>query len=114
MTEEQAALSERLRVALADEPVTREISMFGGRCFMVAERLAVCAMRGGALLLRVRGEDHDALLDRPGAAQAEMGRGRSMGVGWIEVGADAIADDAGLASWVAIAMAHNRTERVRA
>ena len=33
-------LIERLRELLVEEPVTREVSMFGGRCFMVSAKIA--------------------------------------------------------------------------
>lgn len=109
MTPAQILLVERVRELIADEPVQREVSMFGGRSFMVNEKMVVSALKGGGLLVRVDAERHDELLDRPGATQAEMGPGRDMGPGWIEVTADAIATDQGLASWVEVAMAYNRT-----
>ena len=37
-----------------------------------------------------------------------MGTGREMGPGWIEVSAEAIADDKALASWLETAMDFNR------
>lgn len=108
MTPEQAAVIERLRSLLAAEPTVREVSMFGGRSIMVNEKMIVAAQRDGALLVRVAAERHDALLAEPGAAQAEMGAGRDMGPGWIEVEASAIARDDRLAFWLAAAMEHNR------
>lgn len=108
MTPAQTALVERLRTLLAGEPVVREVSMFGGRSFMVNEKMIVSASRDGGLLVRVAAGRHDELLARPGAAQAEMGAGRDMGPGWIDVDADAIAGDEQLADWIAIAMEHNR------
>jgi TfoX/Sxy family transcriptional regulator of competence genes len=108
MTAEQAALVERLRALLADEPVLREVSMFGGRSFMVNEKLIVSALKHGGLLVRVDADRHDELLARTGASQAEMGPGRDMGPGWIEVEADAIRDDELLSAWLGIAMEHNR------
>ncbi len=105
----QALLIERVRDLLADEPVTREVSMFGGRAFMVNEKMIVSALKDGGLLVRVASDRHDELLTRPGAAQAEMGAGRDMGPGWIEVAAPTITDDAGLAFWVGIALEHNQT-----
>lgn len=108
MTPEQTDLVERLRALVAEEPVTREVSMFGGRSFMVNEKMIVSALKNGGLLVRVAADRHDELLRRPGAAQAEMGPGRDMGPGWIEVNATALGDDEQLSSWVAIAMEHNR------
>jgi len=108
MTAEQAALVERLRALLADESVLREVSMFGGRSFMVNEKMIVSALKHGGLLVRVDADRHDELLARTGASQAEMGPGRDMGPGWIEVEADAIRDDEPLSAWLGIAMEHNR------
>lgn len=108
MTPEQTTLVERLRTLLASEPVTRETSMFGVRAFMVNEKMVVSAMKAGGLLIRVDADLHKELVGRPGAKQAEMGTGRTMGPGWIEVEADAIHDDKQLASWVGVAMEHNR------
>lgn len=108
MTPEQAALVERLRTLLASEQVVRETSMFGVRSFMVNEKMAVSALKGGGLLVRVDAGRNDELLSRPGAAQAEMGTARTMGPGWIEIAADAINDDRQLAAWVDIAMEYNR------
>ncbi|MFV0535700.1 MAG: TfoX/Sxy family protein [Cumulibacter sp.] len=109
MTEEQEALCERIRAALATEPVTREVSMFGGRAFMVREKMLVSAGKDGSLLVRVPAERHAELLGRRGASQAEMGSGRDMGPGWIEVSAatlnEGVADP--LAQWLAVALEHN-------
>nr|WP_284711077.1 TfoX/Sxy family protein [Brevibacterium sp. XM4083] len=108
MTPEQTRLVDRVRTALAGEAVVREVSMFGGRSFMVYEKLAVCALKTGALLARVDADRHAELLDRPGAAQAEMGAGRTMGPGWIEVAATALEREADLTRWVGLALEHNR------
>ncbi len=85
--------------------------MFGGRSFMVDDRMVVSARKGGRLLVRVAPERHEELLDRPGAAPAEMGRGRRMGVGWIEVAPEAISEDEHLLEWVRIALSHDPRER---
>ena len=90
MTAEQAALVDRLRSLLSAEPTVREVSMFGGRSIMVNEKMIVAAQKDGALLVRVAADRHD------------------MGPGWIDVAPAAIADDDGLAFWVAAAMEHNR------
>lgn len=108
MTPEQVNLVERLRTLLVEEPLVREVSMFGGRSIMVNEKMTVSALKHGGLLVRVDADQHADLLHAPGAEQAEMGPGRDMGPGWIEVAAGAIDDDQALASWVEIAMAHNR------
>ncbi|GAB10338.1 hypothetical protein GOARA_056_00850 [Gordonia araii NBRC 100433] len=101
-------LVERLREHLAEEPVTREISMFGGRALMVNEKMAVCALKDGDLLVRVDAGEHDDLLRRPGAEQAEMGAGREMGPGWIAVAGESIGRDEELVFWLEKALEYNR------
>lgn len=105
---QQTDLIERLRAQFAEEPSTREVSMFGGRSFMVNDKMVVSAFKRGDLLVRVDAERHDALTRQPGATQAEMGAGRSMGPGWIAVSAAAIAGDDGLSFWLDAAMDYNR------
>ncbi|WP_166983151.1 TfoX/Sxy family protein [Paramicrobacterium fandaimingii] len=109
MTPEQTVLIERIRTLILHETAVREVSMFGGRSVMVNEKMIASALKGGDLLVRVDAARHDELLDRAGATQAEMGLGRDMGPGWIEITADAIADDKHLSSWIEVAMEHNRS-----
>ncbi len=104
MTPAQSELVARLRALLADRSPVREASMFGSRSFMVAERLAVAAMKDGGLLVRVPSERHDELIGCPGARQAEMGAGRTMGPSWLTVSAEAIRSDEGLAFWLGVAL----------
>jgi TfoX/Sxy family transcriptional regulator of competence genes len=105
---EQAELIERVRDQLVPEPTTREVSMFGGRSFLVNDKLVVSALKDGDLLVRVDAGRHTEFTARPGARQAEMGAGRTMGPGWIAVSADAITDDEGLSYWLDVALDHNR------
>ena len=105
---QQADPIERLRALLAEEPTTREVSMFGGRSFMVNDKMVASVRKEGELLVRVDAERHGELLRRSGAAQAEMGTGRDMGPGWISVSAAAIAGDEGLSFWLDAALDHNR------
>lgn len=109
MTPDQTTLVERIRALIAGEPVVREVSMFGGRSVMVNDKMIASALKDGSLLVRVDADQHDELLTRPGATQAEMGPGRDMGPGWIEVAADALSDEVRLSSWIGIAMDYNRT-----
>ena len=104
----QASLIERVRAALASESSTREVSMFGGRSFMVDERMAVSARKQGDLLVRVTADRHDLHLARSGATTAVMGKDRAMGPGWISVDATAIASDTDLATWIGIALDEHR------
>lgn len=102
-------LAKRLRALLFDEPTLREVSMFGGRAFMVNGKIIVSALKDGDLLVRVAAEKHNELLLKPGAVPAEMGAGRGMGPGWIAVKSEAIADTGSLSWWIAAALDHNRT-----
>ncbi|MGP9489996.1 TfoX/Sxy family protein [Glutamicibacter sp. AOP12-B1-11] len=104
----QQLLIERIREKLAGEPVLREVSMFGGHSFMVNEKLLVGALKEGALLVHVAPANHTELLLSPGAGQAEMGTGRSMGPGWIQVDAASLEKDEALASWLGTALEFNR------
>lgn len=108
MTTAQIELIERIRALLVNETVVREVSMFGGRSFMVNEKMIVSALKGGGLLVRVPADQHDELLSQPGANQAEMGPSRDMGPGWIEVTSEAINGDDGLSFWIGIALAYNQ------
>jgi hypothetical protein len=106
-TPRQAALVERLRALLAAEPSVRVVPMFGGRSFMLDDRMVVSALKNGDLRVRAGAHRHDELVARPGARRAEMGTGRAMGPGWIHVDAAAVADD-GLADWLGVALDHHR------
>ena len=109
MTPEQHRLVQRVRTLVNDEPDVREVSMFGGRAIMVNDKMIVSAGKSGDLLVRADAERHEALLNEPGATQAQMGAGRDMRPGWITVAPEAIADDERLAFWVNVARDHNRT-----
>ena len=108
MTPEQHRLVRRVRALVDDEPDVREVSMFGGRAIMVNNKMIISAGRSGDLLVRVAADRHETLLSELGAEQARMGAGRDMGLGWITVAPEVIADDGRLAFWVDMAMRHNR------
>ncbi|EEZ78300.1 hypothetical protein HMPREF0972_01494 [Actinomyces sp. oral taxon 848 str. F0332] len=98
----------RLRDLLADEPAVREVSMFGGRAFMVNEKMAVHASKDGDLLVRIDVDDAK-FSEVPGASPAEISPGRAMGAGWIRASAASVADDEQLRFWLDAALAYNRT-----
>ncbi|WP_257132968.1 TfoX/Sxy family protein [Streptomyces sp. ms184] len=95
-------LPERVRAALGDRR-TREVKMFGGISFMVDERMVAAARGDGDLLLRIDPARREDLLARPGAHEALMGEGRSMGPGWLAVD-EAALTGAGLAEWLGHAL----------
>jgi len=104
-TNGQAA--ERIRSMLAEEPSTREVSMFGGLSFMVNDKMIVNVRRGGDLLVRVDPIRSPELVADHGARFAEMGAGRAMGPGWIDVPAELTATDNQLRFWLDVAMEFN-------
>lgn len=100
-------LADRIREALAPQPLVREVKMFGGLSFMVNERMAVGVMKDGALLVRADPERADELLAAKGAQPAEMGAGRPMSKGWIAVDEEAIATQDDLGFWIGVALEYN-------
>lgn len=59
--------------------------------------------KNGSLLVRADPAEDARLVEEPEASRAEMGAGRTMGPGWIRVGAAALRNDAGLAGWLSAA-----------
>ena len=106
---EQAELVGRIRGLLSDEPSLREVAMFGGKAIMINDKMIVCAMRSGDLLVRIAPARHDELVAQPGAMQAEMGPGRTMGPSWLTVAASAISGDDQLSRWLDVTLEFNRT-----
>jgi len=92
-----AELADRIRAALAGEPVV-EKKMFGGLAFLVGGNMSVAASGQGGLMVRVDPDETAALLREPGAAEFEMG-GRGAMKGWLRVSADVL-DDGTLQAWV--------------
>lgn len=95
-------LADRVRALLNDEPDLEERSMFGTRAFLQDGSILVCARPGGVLLVRVDDEQDAALVTEPGVSRAVMGS-RTMGSGWLDVAAAAIADDDALLRWLDVA-----------
>jgi TfoX/Sxy family transcriptional regulator of competence genes len=99
VSDEARELLDRIRAALREEEL-REVRMFGAIAVMVDDAMAVAVHKDGSLLVRVSPAEDARLLESPGASRAEMGRGRSMGEGWIHVDSGALRSDAALAVWL--------------
>jgi len=108
-TAETRALLDRIRPLLTDVPV-REVSMFGAIAVMVNDAMAVAVHQDGSMLVRVDPAQDAQLVKSPNASRAQMGAGRSMGIGWIRIGAEASKDDQTLSDWVGLAV-RNATGR---
>jgi TfoX/Sxy family transcriptional regulator of competence genes len=100
-------LAVRIRTELAGEENVSEMRMFGGLAFLVGGNMAVAASGQGGLMLRCDPADTETLLAEPGAEPMVM-RGKEM-QGWLRVDADAVQDDASLATWVARGAAYARS-----
>lgn len=111
MTNSHPPLADRIRTALATEPSTREVSMFGGLSFMVHDKMVVAAGRDGDLLVRADPKRNRELVALSGAKPAEMGVGRAMGPSWISVAQDAITADDQLSFWIDVALEYNARTR---
>lgn len=98
--EDSAELAERVRCWFTGSESTREVKMFGGLAFMKDDRMVVCVSRDGELLARIAPERDAELVSRPGARRAEMGKGRSMGTGWIAVDQHQLESEKQLQSWM--------------
>jgi TfoX/Sxy family transcriptional regulator of competence genes len=90
-------LAGRVRQVIADQSGVTEKRMFGGLAWLVHGHMAVVALNGGGLMVRVARADHEAMLAEPGAATMVM-RGRPLR-GWITVAKHACATRSDLATW---------------
>lgn len=101
-----AELAERIRDQLAGIPGVREKKMFGGLAFMINDKMAVCAVTQGDLMLLVDPRRVDRLLG-DGVQRATM-KGRELRTGWIVVDADLVSTPDRLTPWLGHALTHNR------
>jgi len=104
---DREALAARIRIALRGEPTLRERPMFGVLAFLVNERMVAAARKDGSLLVHVDADSGKSLLSRPGTRIAEMGGGRSMGPGWLEIDREVLSDHT-FAFWIGAALDSQR------
>lgn len=95
-------LAWRIRAQLAGTPDVTEKAMFGGLAFLIGGHMAVAAIDRGGLMVRADPDGADGLLGA-GVARVEM-RGRPMR-GWLEVDAEHLGTDEGLARWIGVGAA---------
>jgi TfoX/Sxy family transcriptional regulator of competence genes len=95
-------LADRIRALLGGDGEIEERAMFGSRAFLADGRILVGARKGGTLLVRVTAERAAALLTEQGVSRAVMGA-RTMSENWLDVSAEAVADDAALMGWIDVA-----------
>ncbi len=93
------ALAQRIRSLLASRHDVRELKMFGGLAFMVADKMAV-GIVGEDLMVRVGREAYEEMVGRPHARPMDFTGRPSRGM--VYVGPDGVLTDADLARWVSI------------
>ena len=91
------ALAERVRGVLASRHDVREVKMFGGIAFMVAERMAVGVINDD-LMVKVGPEADEEALARPHVRPMDLTGRRTRGM--IYVAAAGVVRDVDLAEWV--------------
>jgi TfoX/Sxy family transcriptional regulator of competence genes len=93
-------LANRVRDILAARGGIEERSMFGSLCFLVGGNLAVCARKGGNLLVRLDPEDAERAVAEDGVDHMEMGPSKRRMKGWVFVEPERLVEDGDLAEWV--------------
>lgn len=91
-------LAARIEDHIGDHPVVVYKKMFGGVGYMLQGNMAV-GIHNDALIVRLLADEHDDALAEPGTSEFGMSGKKPMR-GWIEVGADTIADGKVLAAWI--------------
>lgn len=105
-------MADRIRDGLVPQPSLREVKMFGGLGFMINGKLAVFAHGDGGMWVRCAPSRVEEL-EREGAQAADMGNGRSMGPGWLQVSADQVSTEEALDFWLGAALEYNHSRRSR-
>ena len=100
-------LAGRIRDLIGPDPELTEKKMFGGLAFLIRGHMAISASGQGGVLVHVDPERTGELAATTVATVAVM-QGREM-PGWLRVGADDVADDGELSSWVEIGIGHARS-----
>jgi TfoX/Sxy family transcriptional regulator of competence genes len=101
-------LAERVRAELPSGAAVAEREMFGGLAFMVGGKMA-CGVLKNELLVKVGKAAHDEAIARPHARPMDF-TGRPMR-GFVFVAPAGLRTATQLRRWLALALAHNRTER---
>lgn len=93
-------LAYRIRALLATEGGVDEKTMFGGLAFLINGNMAVAASGHGGLMVRVKPEDTEGLLEYPHTEPMIMSGRETRG--WLRVSDEGIAGQRALSRWVSI------------
>jgi len=99
-------LAERIRLLLAGQADVREVTMFGGLCFMAGGNMA-CGIVGEELMVRVGADALAASLSQPHVRRMDF-TGRPM-KGMVYVAVKGFTEDADLARWIGRGIAYARS-----
>jgi TfoX/Sxy family transcriptional regulator of competence genes len=100
-------LADRIRVLVAGAEGVAEQRMFGGLAFLINGNMSVAASGQGGLLVRVKPEESDSLVDGEWVTPMVMG-GREMR-GWLRVDPAAVAAADQLEQWVSRGVSYARS-----
>ncbi|MCE9598157.1 MAG: TfoX/Sxy family protein [Spirochaetia bacterium] len=101
-------LLERLRESLSKTDNVAEKKMFGGICFMVDDKMCICA-RNDELMCRVGPDQFEKAIAKKGC-RPMVHNGRPM-LGFVFVNAEAIKTRAALNPWISMCLAYNKEAR---
>ena len=90
-------LAERIRTALARKQDIEETKMFGGVGFLLNGKMLVGVWKN-SMIVRLGPEQAEEALLEPHVGEFDI-TGKAM-KGWVMVGPDGVADDAGVKGWV--------------
>jgi hypothetical protein len=100
-------LADRIRELVAGEAGVAEQRMFGGLAFLVNGNMSVAASGQGGLLVRMKPEEADGLIDDERVRPMVM-REREMR-GWLQVDTAAVGGSRQLEQWVARGVSYARS-----
>ena len=101
-------VANRIREALASQPLVEEKSLFQGLAFMVDDKMCIC-VRNDVLLCRIGPDEYEAALEINGV-QPMIHNGRSM-KGYVFVNPEGYASREAFESWVTKCLGFNKVAK---
>jgi hypothetical protein len=101
-------VANRIREALANQPLVEEKTLFQGLAFMVDDKLCVC-VRNDVLLCRIGPDEYEATLEMNGVEPMIM-NGR-VANGYVYVSPQGYASREAFDSWIAKCVAFNKVAK---
>lgn len=98
-------VANRIREALANQPLVEEKTLFQGLAFMVDDKMCIC-VRNDVLLCRIGPDEYEAALEINGV-EPMIHNGKSM-KGYVFVSPEGYASREAFESWVAKCLGFNK------